>query len=273
MKVLITFFLNLLVLLPVRIDCDSIIGPGLPGRGVPSAQDILGYIRFKVLKSARPRKLEEVKSEEQNVQHSGATTKLGEECSHVIEPGPQKRDTTLDHGDSENDSTCSVKSAGFRPKLELGEATISLALFPRGHDAFWRNHYLMWMRFNEPFLPPRDWLDIWADLADCESATLDSYFETTSLIIAADCRSLEILHELWKAHCTGFLNEKMEQSLVTEDVLKTFGLTKVKLKATIHEQEYKVCRKRLLKQRAGGCTLMENCLTLSVGYDNYAPYI
>ena len=259
LKVLITFFFNLLVLLPVRIDCDSIIGPGLPGRGVPSAQDIFDYIRFKVSKSARPRKLEERKSEEQNVQHSGATTKLEEECSHVIEPGPQERDTTVGHGESENDSTCSVKLAGVRPKLKLGEATIFLALpriGPFSWDPFWTTFDLPCYSLTERFA-------FRSDLEDLKTVMFDSYINSKSLFIAAECRSLEILDELWKAHCTGFLNEKVQQSLVTEDILKTFGLTEVKLKATIREQRYKVCRQHILNQSAGGCTLMENCLTLS----------
>lgn len=200
------------------------------------------------------------------MQHSGATTKLEEECSHVIEPGPQERDTTVGHGESENDSTCSVKLAGVRPKLELGEATIFLALPRIGVVPFWISFGLPYFSLTEVF-PFR------GDLEDDDRVMLDSYINTKSFLIAAECRSLEILDELWKAHCTGFLNEKVQQSLVTEDVLKTFGLTEVKLKATIHEQGYNVCRKRILNQSAGGCTLMENCLTLSVGYDNYARNI
>lgn len=205
------------------------------------------------------------------MQHSGATTKLEEECSHVIEPGPQERDTTVGHGESENDSTCSVKLAGVRPKLELGEATIFLALPRIRPVAFLWNPF--WTTFGLPYFLSTEVFAFRDDLEDDDRVMLDRYINTESLVIAAECRSVEILDELWKAHCTGFLNEKVQQSLVTEDVLKTFGLTEVKLKATIHEQGYKVCRKHILNQSAGGCTLMENCLTLSVGYDNYARNI
>ena len=62
------------------------------------------------------------------------------------------------------------------------------------------------------------------------------------------------MDELWIAHCTGTLN-KMAQSLVTEDVLKTFGLTEVKLITTIVEEEYEACREAFLKQGAGGYIL------------------
>ena len=196
------------------------------------------------------------------MQHSGATTKLEEECSHVIEPGPQERDTTVGHGESENDSTCSVKLAGVRPKLKLDEATIFLALPPLRPNVlvyrpFWRTSGLSYFSPMEGFAFRGDLED------DDREILLDSYFNPKSLFIAAECRALEILDELWKAHCTGFLNEKVQQSLLTEDILKKFGLTEVKLKATIHEQGYKVCRQHILNQSAGGCTLMENCLTLS----------
>ena len=45
-------------------------GPGLPGRGVPPAQEVLDYIRFKFFKSAGQRELEELKGEELNVRCS-----------------------------------------------------------------------------------------------------------------------------------------------------------------------------------------------------------
>ena len=167
------------------------------------------------------------------MQYSSATASLEEECSHVIEPGPQKRDTTVGHGDSENESTRSAKLAGVRQKLDLVGAVAEKA------TAF--------IQF----------------LEDPEMAIFFDGITTRNLIVAAECRSLDILDELWKAHRSGFLNEKMVQSLVTEDVLKTFGLTEVKLKATVHEEEYKACRKAFLKQGAGGYPLMENCLTLT----------
>lgn len=140
------------------------------------------------------------------MQYGSATTSLEEECSHVIEPGPQKRDTTGGHGDSENESTSSVKLAGVRQKLDLARVVAEKVT--------------TFIQF----------------LEDPEMAIFFDGIATRNLIVAAECRSLRILDELWKAHCSGFLNEKMVESLVTEDVLETFGLTEVKLKATIHEE-------------------------------------
>ena len=87
-------------------------GPGLPGRGVPSAQEVLDYIKLKLLKffkSAGPRELEAVKSESHRYTARFAPTSLEEECSYVIEPGPYKRDTRIGHGDIGNESTPFIK--------------------------------------------------------------------------------------------------------------------------------------------------------------------
>ena len=63
-----------------------------------------------------------------------------------------------------------------------------------------------------------------------------------SLIITVECNSLLILDELWEDYYTGYLNDMAQRYLVTEDVLKQFGLTEVKLMTTISEVEYRKCR-------------------------------
>ena len=310
-------------------------GPRLPGRGVPSAQEVLDYIRFKFFKSAGRRELELVKSEEQNVQCSGVTTSLEEECSPVIEPGPQKTDATVGHSDRGNESIPSAKFADALRKLEMGETTPLSSRLHTGADAKGMpspqdilssisSSYLRKMdpstpemqktdatvghsdRGNES-IPSAKFADALRKLEMGETTPLSSRLHTGadakgipslqnmlssisssylrkidpsttedfnnfvrymqkvrqvlicdtklgSLIITGKCSSLEILDELWKAHCTGSLN-KMAQSLVTDDVLKTFGLTEVKLRAAIVEEEYEACREVFLKERAGGYIL------------------
>ena len=229
-------------------------GPGLPGRGVPSAQEVLDYIKLKLLKffkSAGPRELEAVKSEEQNVQCSGATTSLEEECSHVIEPGPCKRDTRIGHGDIGNESTPSIKSENPDIKVQdCSEATGAREL-PSDQDIL----NLIAKKYISSMKPssPEEFSDFIRYMEQVRQLVVAD-IKTGSLIITAICNSLEILDELWKAHCTGTLN-KMAQSLVTEDVLKTFGLTEVKLITTIVEEEYEACREVFLKQGAGGYIL------------------
>ena len=69
---------------------------------------------------------------------------------------------------------------------------------------------------------------------------------TGSLIITVECSSLQILDKLWIDYTTGRLDEMAQKFLVTEDVLKAFGLTELKLKTTIVEEEYRACREVFL---------------------------
>ena len=71
--------------------------------------------------------------------------------------------------------------------------------------------------------------------------------ELGSLIITVECRSLEILDELWSDYCSGFLNKMVQKFLVTDDVLKELGVTEVKFTTTILEEEYRACRGHLLQ--------------------------
>ena len=253
-------FFNLAVYLDVHIDCDSITGPGLPGRGVPSAQDVLDYIRFKFFKSAGPRELEEVKSEEQKVQCSGATTSLEEEFSPVIEAVPQKKDTTVCHGDSENESIPSAKLADLQLKLEVEETTLPSTSLPTGADTkvFSSTQEVLdriatkYLQEVDPSSPEE--FNAFIQYLENVRKALIVDVKTGSLIITAECSSLAILDELWKAYCIGYLNE-MAQFLVTLDVLTRFGLTAVKLVTTIGEEEYEACREVFLKQGAGGYIL------------------
>ncbi len=68
-----------------------------------------------------------------------------------------------------------------------------------------------------------------------------------SLMITVESTSLEILEDLWKDYCTGYLNEMAQKFLVTEDVLTELGLTKVTLTTTILEEEYRNCREYFLR--------------------------
>ena len=63
-----------------------------------------------------------------------------------------------------------------------------------------------------------------------------------SLLIKVTCNSLEILEGLWEDYSSGHLNEVIEQILVTSDILEKFGLSELKFKTTIKEEEYKKCK-------------------------------
>ncbi len=73
-----------------------------------------------------------------------------------------------------------------------------------------------------------------------------------SLIITLDCRFLETLEGLWEDYCSGLLNEMAQKFLVTDEVLKEFGLIAVKLTTTILVEEYIACRQHFF-QSEGKC--------------------
>ena len=65
-------------------------------------------------------------------------------------------------------------------------------------------------------------------------------FRQGSLIITVSCSSLEVLEALWKDYRRGHLNEVVQDTLVTAEVLKELNLSEVKLKTIISEDEYKL---------------------------------
>ena len=66
-----------------------------------------------------------------------------------------------------------------------------------------------------------------------------------SIIFKLECKSLQILDELWEDYSTGHLTEVAQMNLVTEDILKRFGLSSLKLTSNIKEEDYRDCRQRL----------------------------
>ena len=82
--------------------------------------------------------------------------------------------------------------------------------------------------------------------------------QSGSLIITVECRSLEMLDELWSDYCTGFLNEMAQIFLVTEEILRELGLTEVKLTTTILEEEYRACQEYLLQHSGKSRSLYEH---------------
>ena len=69
-----------------------------------------------------------------------------------------------------------------------------------------------------------------------------------SLLIKVTCSSLKILEGLWEDYSSGHLNEAIEQTLVPSDILVKFGLSELKLKTTIKEEEYKKCKEFFLSE-------------------------
>ena len=60
-----------------------------------------------------------------------------------------------------------------------------------------------------------------------------------SLVISVTCSSLHALERLWDDYCSGNLSQVVQQLLVTPEALKELGLSRLELRTTITEEEYK----------------------------------
>ena len=59
-----------------------------------------------------------------------------------------------------------------------------------------------------------------------------------SLVITVSCSSLEVLEALWKEYRTEHLNQVVQATLVTAEVLEKLELSEVKLRTIISEEDY-----------------------------------
>ena len=82
------------------------------------------------------------------------------------------------------------------------------------------------------------------------------YNRLGSLVITVSCSSLEVLEQLWEDYCSGHLIEVVQETLVTEQLLKELCLSEVKLKTIISEKEYSACKDWFL--RRSGKTKLKN---------------
>ncbi|XP_022778193.1 uncharacterized protein LOC111319717 [Stylophora pistillata] len=63
-----------------------------------------------------------------------------------------------------------------------------------------------------------------------------------SLVITVQCKSLQILEELWREYLSGHLGEVVQNCFVTEMILKELNLGELKLKTTMDIEEYNACK-------------------------------
>ena len=68
-----------------------------------------------------------------------------------------------------------------------------------------------------------------------------------SLIITVECPTLESLERLWNDYQSGCLNGIAERFLVTDELKRKLGLDHVRLRITIEEENYLICKKALME--------------------------
>ena len=68
-----------------------------------------------------------------------------------------------------------------------------------------------------------------------------------SLIITVECPTLKSLERLWNDYQSGCLSDIAESYLVTDELKRKLGLDHVRLRITIEEENYLICKKALMK--------------------------
>ena len=105
---------------------------------------------------------------------------------------------------------------------------------------------------------PTDKLKGLGALAEFITETYKVFFKRAyvgSLIIILNCQTIESLELLWNDTLSGHLDKVAERYLVTSEMKQRLNLEKVKLKATIEEENYLNCRKFLT-----GCSGEYKCI-------------
>ena len=69
-----------------------------------------------------------------------------------------------------------------------------------------------------------------------------------SLEISFQCPSLESLERLWSDYQSGHLNDIAKRYLVTDDMKKKLNLKNVRLKTTIEDENYRICKMILMEE-------------------------
>ena len=82
------------------------------------------------------------------------------------------------------------------------------------------------------------------------------FVQPGSLIITIQCPSLESLESLWNGYCSGYLNDIVERFLVTDELKRKLRIDNVRLKTTIEEQNYLVCKKVFMENSGEFGSLM-----------------
>ena len=88
-----------------------------------------------------------------------------------------------------------------------------------------------------------------------------------SFVITVSCSSLEVLEALWNAYRTGRLNEVVQDTLVTGEVLEKLELCEVKLRTIISEEDY-LSYKEFLKNRSGNDEIGTYSYSTELSYNN-----
>ncbi|CAH3193299.1 unnamed protein product, partial [Porites evermanni] len=83
-------------------------------------------------------------------------------------------------------------------------------------------------------------------LVEVHNVTVKSV-QKGSLILTVECPTLESLERLWNDHQPGCLNDIAESDLVTDELKRKLELDHVRLRITIEQENYLICKKALME--------------------------
>jgi len=151
-------------------------------------------------------------------------------------PGHLPSDPQLQEAGVQTQAECVIPIATEQPQAEgaAGQSTGELQTNQQNSPAnldFW---YVLYS-FKEPIILLLRYLRIKLGV-DVQDNRLGS------LVITVSCSSLEVLEQLWGDYCSGHLNEVVQKTLVTQELLKELCLSEVKLTTIISEKEYNMCK-------------------------------
>ena len=174
--------------------------------------------------------------------------------SSSISPGHLPSDPQLQEAGVQPQRECVIPIPMEQPQAEgaTGQSTGELQTNQQNPPAnldFW---YVLYS-FKEPIILLLRYLRIKLGV-DVQDNRLGS------LVITVSCSSLEVLEQLWGDYCSDHLSEVVQETLVTEQLLKELCLSEVKLKTIISEKEYSACKEWFM-QRSGKTKRTSNCYT------------
>ena len=94
--------------------------------------------------------------------------------------------------------------------------------------------------------PHKGVIEFFKQLKDIHNVLVKT-FNHGCLEITVECPTLESLQSLWSDYCSGHLSEVAERFLVTDELKRKLNVETVRLKTTISEENYFMCKKALME--------------------------
>ncbi|CAH3020394.1 unnamed protein product, partial [Porites evermanni] len=166
---------------------------------------------------------------------------------------PTKISTNTD-SQSQNSRKRKMSEFACNPDSVVITALIEVLISWNTHDLTVAQQRILKEELEQSVHKYRRHQDLSSSPVDSSVARLTEYIEKAyevavmmvksgSLIITVQCLTLKSLESLWNDSCSGYLNDIVERFLVTDELKRKLGMGNVRLKTTIEEENYLICKK------------------------------